>query len=112
MVKFAVLGCGRIGRMHALNLARHPRAELAYVFDVAGDAAAATADATGARRAGEVDEVLAAPEVEAVLIASSTDTHLDLLVRAVETGKAVLCEKPIDLDVAMVDASWERIMGR
>ena len=35
MVKFAVLGCGRIGRMHALNLARHPRAELAYVYDVA-----------------------------------------------------------------------------
>ncbi|HSA79290.1 MAG TPA: inositol 2-dehydrogenase [Geminicoccaceae bacterium] len=112
MVKFAVLGCGRIGRMHALNLARHPRAELVYVYDIAGDAAGATADATGARRAGEVDEILAAPEVEAVLIASSTDTHLDLLVRAVEAGKAVLCEKPIDLDLAKVDASWERIKGR
>ena len=112
MVKFAVLGCGRIGRMHALNLARHPRAELAYVYDVVGDAAAATADATGARQAGAVDEILAAPEVEAVLIASSTDTHLDLLVRAVEAGKAVLCEKPIDLDLAKVDASWERIRDR
>jgi myo-inositol 2-dehydrogenase / D-chiro-inositol 1-dehydrogenase len=112
MVNFAVLGCGRIGRMHALNLARHPRAELAYVYDVVGDAAAATADATGARRAGAVDEILAAPEVEAVLIASSTDTHLDLLVRAVEAGKAVLCEKPIDLDLAKVDASWERIKER
>jgi myo-inositol 2-dehydrogenase/D-chiro-inositol 1-dehydrogenase len=112
MVKFAVLGCGRIGRMHALNLARHPRAELAYVYDVVGDAAAATADATGARRAGAIDEILAAAEVEAVLIASSTDTHLDLLVRAVEAGKAVLCEKPIDLDLAKVDASWERIRDR
>ena len=112
MVKFAVLGCGRIGRMHALNLARHPRAELAYVYDIAGDAAAATAEATGARRAGAVDEILGAAEVEAVLIASSTDTHLDLLVRAVEAGKAVLCEKPIDLDLAKVDASWERIKDR
>jgi myo-inositol 2-dehydrogenase / D-chiro-inositol 1-dehydrogenase len=112
MVKFAVLGCGRIGRMHALNLARHPRAELAYVYDVVGDAAAATADATGARQAGAVDEILGAAEVEAVLIASSTDTHLDLLVRAVEAGKAVLCEKPIDLDLAKVDASWQRIKGR
>jgi myo-inositol 2-dehydrogenase/D-chiro-inositol 1-dehydrogenase len=74
-----------------------------------GDAAAATADATGARRAGDVDEILAAAEVEAVLIASSTDTHLDLLVRAVEAGKAVLCEKPIDLDLAKVDACWARI---
>ena len=111
MVKFGVLGCGRIGRMHALNLARHPRAQLTHVYDVAGDAAAATAEATGARQAGEVDEVLAA-EVDAVLIASSTDTHLDLLVRAVEAGKAVLCEKPIDLDLAKVDACWERIEGR
>jgi myo-inositol 2-dehydrogenase/D-chiro-inositol 1-dehydrogenase len=112
MVKFAVLGCGRIGRMHALNLARHPRAELTHVYDIAGDAAAATAEATGARQAGEVDEILAASAVEAVLIASSTDTHLDLLVRAVEAGKAVLCEKPIDLDLAKVDACWELIKGR
>jgi myo-inositol 2-dehydrogenase/D-chiro-inositol 1-dehydrogenase len=109
MVKFAVLGCGRIGRMHALNLARHPRAELVYVYDIAGDAAAAAADATGARRAGEVDEILDAGDVEAVLIASSTDSHLDLLVRAVEAGKAVLCEKPLDLDLAKVDASWARL---
>ena len=58
MVKFAVLGCGRIGRMHALNLARHPRAELSYVYDVADQAAAATAEATGARRAGAIDEIL------------------------------------------------------
>jgi myo-inositol 2-dehydrogenase / D-chiro-inositol 1-dehydrogenase len=112
MVKFAVLGCGRIGRMHALNLARHPRAELTYVYDVVDDAAAATADATGARRAVAVDEVLDAADVEAVLIASSTDTHLDLLVRAALAGKAVLCEKPIDLDLAKVDASWERIKDR
>jgi myo-inositol 2-dehydrogenase/D-chiro-inositol 1-dehydrogenase len=112
MVKFAVLGCGRIGRMHALNLARHPRAELAYVYDIVDDAAAASADATGARRGREVDEILGAADVEAVLIASSTDTHLDLLVRAVEAGKAVLCEKPIDLDLTKVDASWSRIEDR
>jgi myo-inositol 2-dehydrogenase / D-chiro-inositol 1-dehydrogenase len=112
MVKFAVLGCGRIGRMHALNLARHPRAELRYVYDIAADAATAVAEATGARRAVEIDEILGAADVEAVLIASSTDTHLDLLARAVEAGKAVLCEKPIDLDLAKVDASWARIKDR
>ena len=112
MIKFAVLGCGRIGRMHALNLARHPRVELASVYDVVDQAAAATAEATGARRAGAIDEILGAREVDAVLIASSTDTHLDLLVRAVEAGKAVLCEKPIDLDLAKVDASWARIQDR
>ena len=111
MVKFAVLGCGRIGRMHALNLARHPRAELGYVYDIVADAAASVAEATGAQQAREVEEILAA-DVQAVLIASSTDTHLDLLVRAVEAGKAVLCEKPIDLDLAKVDASWARIKER
>jgi myo-inositol 2-dehydrogenase/D-chiro-inositol 1-dehydrogenase len=112
MVKFAVLGCGRIGRMHALNLARHLRAELAYVYDVVPATAAAVADATGARQAGAIEEILDAADVQAVLIASSTDTHLDLLVRAVEAGKAVLCEKPIDLDLAKVDASWARIQAR
>ena len=112
MVKFAVLGCGRIGRMHATNLARHPRAELVWVYDVADAAAAGTAEATGATKAREVDEILADRAVEAVLIASSTDTHLDLLVRAVEAGKAVLCEKPIDLDLAKVDACWARIKDR
>jgi myo-inositol 2-dehydrogenase/D-chiro-inositol 1-dehydrogenase len=112
MVKFAVLGCGRIGRMHAINLARHPRAELAWVFDVAGSAAASVADVTGARQARDADEALAAKDVDAVLIASSTNTHLDLLERAVEAGKAVLCEKPIDLDLAKVDACWQRIKER
>jgi myo-inositol 2-dehydrogenase/D-chiro-inositol 1-dehydrogenase len=112
MIKFAVLGCGRIGRMHALNLARHPRADLTYVYDVVDEAAAATAEATGARRAAAIDEILGAGDVDAVLIASSTDTHLDLLVRAVEAGKAVLCEKPIDLDLAKVDACWARVRDR
>jgi myo-inositol 2-dehydrogenase/D-chiro-inositol 1-dehydrogenase len=112
MIKFAVLGCGRIGRMHALNLARHPRAELVWVFDVAGSAAASVAEATRAKQARDADEALSAKDVEAVLIASSTNTHLDLLERAVEAGKAVLCEKPIDLDLAKVDACWQRIKGR
>jgi myo-inositol 2-dehydrogenase/D-chiro-inositol 1-dehydrogenase len=112
MVKFAVLGCGRIGRMHAINLARHPRADLAWVFDVAASAAASVAEATGARQARDADEALSAKDVDAVLIASSTNTHLDLLERAVEAGKAVLCEKPIDLDLAKVDACWERIRDR
>jgi myo-inositol 2-dehydrogenase / D-chiro-inositol 1-dehydrogenase len=112
MIKFAVLGCGRIGRMHALNLARHPRAELVWVFDVAGNAAASVAEATGAKQARDADEALSAKDVDAVLIASSTNTHLDLLERAVKAGKAVLCEKPIDLDLVKVDACWQRIKGR
>ena len=109
MLKFAVLGCGRIGRMHARNIAAHPRAELVAVYDVAPAAAEAAASELGARVAKNVHEVLADPRVEAVLIASSTDTHVDLLTRSAKAGKAVLCEKPIDLDLARVDACWAEV---
>jgi myo-inositol 2-dehydrogenase / D-chiro-inositol 1-dehydrogenase len=109
MVAFAVLGCGRIGRMHARNLARHPRAELVSVYDIAAGAAAETAAELGARAAASVEEVLADPAVQAVLIASSTDTHVPLITAAAKAGKAVLCEKPIDLDIKRAEACWAEI---
>jgi myo-inositol 2-dehydrogenase/D-chiro-inositol 1-dehydrogenase len=109
MVRFAVLGCGRIGRMHARNIKAHPRAELVACYDVVAKAAEETAAELGARVAASVDEMLAEPAVDAVFIASSTDTHVDLLTRAAKAGKAILCEKPIDLDISRVDACWAEI---
>lgn len=97
--------------MHAENLARHQGIELASVFDVFEDAAKATAAATGAAVAASIDSVMADDSIDAVLIASSTDTHVDLLTRAAKAGKAVLCEKPIDLDRARVEACWDEIGG-
>lgn len=111
MVKFAVLGCGRIGRMHAGNIAAHPRAALVAVYDVVEAAAQAVAAEFGAEAVASVDAVLADARIEAVFIASSTDTHVELLTRAVKAGKAVLCEKPIDLDLRRVDACWAEIGG-
>lgn len=111
MIGFAVFGCGRIGRMHAENLARHPRIDLVTVFDVNAETAASTAKATGAGIAGSVDDVLVDDRIDAVLIASSTDTHVDLITRAATAGKAILCEKPIDLDLARVEACWAEIGG-
>lgn len=111
MVGFAVLGCGRIGKMHARNVAAHPRARLVTVYDVARPAADAVGAELGAKVAGSVDEALATPGVDAVFIASSTDTHVDLLTRAAKAGKAVLCEKPIDLDIGRVEACWKEIGG-
>ena len=102
MVRFTVLGCGRIGRMHAANLLAHPDAELVSVFDVMEEAAAATAASLDVRRAASVAEALADRDVEAVLIATPTATHVPLIVEAVRAGKAVLCEKPIDLDIGRV----------
>jgi myo-inositol 2-dehydrogenase/D-chiro-inositol 1-dehydrogenase len=111
MVNFAVLGCGRIGRMHARNIKAHPRADLVSVYDVLPKAAEETAAALGAQAVGSVDEVLADPRVDAVFIASTTDTHVDLITRGAKAGKAVLCEKPIDLDIHRVDECWNEIGG-
>ncbi len=111
MIGFAILGCGRIGRIHARNIRAHAGAELVACYDVAGLAAAVVAAELGAFQAQSVDEVLAEPRVRAVLIASSTDTHVELIARSVQAGKAVLCEKPIDLDIARVDACWRAISG-
>jgi len=111
MIGFALFGCGRIGRMHARNIHAHPGAELVACYDVAGPAAAAVAADLGASEAQSVDEALANPRVQAVFIASSTDTHVDLIARSVQAGKAVLCEKPVDLDIARVDACWHSIAG-
>jgi myo-inositol 2-dehydrogenase / D-chiro-inositol 1-dehydrogenase len=98
----AVLGCGRIGRMHARLLARHPAARLALVYDVVPAAAADTAAELSVPAAANVDSILAEPSIDAVLIATPTNTHVDLIISAVRAGKAVFCEKPIDLDMERV----------
>jgi myo-inositol 2-dehydrogenase/D-chiro-inositol 1-dehydrogenase len=112
VVGIAVLGCGRIGKLHARNIASHPRARLVKVFDVSPEAAAAVASELGVAAAAGVEEAIADPDVQGVLIASSTDTHVELIVAAVEAGKAVLCEKPIDLDLERAQACWRRIAPR
>ncbi len=109
MVSFAILGCGRIGRMHARNIKAHPRAELVGVYDVFAKAADEVASELGAKVLGSVDEALNDPKIDAVFIASSTDTHVDLITSSAKAGKAVLCEKPIDLDIARVEACWNEI---
>ncbi len=111
MLRVAVLGCGRIGQMHAGNIARHPRTTLAMVYDVHPPAAQAAAAATGAHIAVSADEVFASDAVDAVLIATATPTHAEYIELAVAAGKAVLCEKPIDLDLARVDACAAKIAG-
>ncbi|MDE0200889.1 MAG: Gfo/Idh/MocA family oxidoreductase, partial [Rhodospirillaceae bacterium] len=111
MVRIAVLGCGRIGQMHAANIARHPRASLAMVYDIDGAAAEAVAEREGARAMASAEEVLASPDADAVLIASATPTHADYIEMAVAAGKPALCEKPIDLTLARVEACRARIAG-
>ena len=109
MLRVAVFGAGRIGQVHAASIAANPRSELAFVCDPMTEAATALANKFGATATADIDAVLADDTVDAVIIGSPTPTHVDLLARAVKAGKAVLCEKPIDLDLARVDACWEEI---
>ncbi|RMF33123.1 MAG: inositol 2-dehydrogenase [Alphaproteobacteria bacterium] len=111
MLRIAILGCGRIGRMHAANVARHPDTALAMVYDMHAPSAEEVAAAHGVPAASSADDVFASGEVDAVLVASVTDTHADYIEKAVAAGKPVLCEKPIDLDLARVNACAARIAG-
>ena len=103
MIRMAVLGCGRIGRIHAANLARHPQARLVSVSDPDAAASAAVVAETGAAPRS-LEEALVADDVDALVVATPTDTHADLITRAARAGKAVFCEKPIDLSAERVRA--------
>ena len=100
MLSIAVIGAGRIGRIHAHNVARHPRATLRGVTDPDAAAAARLAAECGSR-ALALDDAFAA---DAVLIASPTPTHADYIEHAARAGRAVFCEKPVDLSAARVSA--------
>jgi myo-inositol 2-dehydrogenase/D-chiro-inositol 1-dehydrogenase len=109
MLRFALFGAGRIGAMHAANIAANPGAELAWVFDVNKNAAETVAGKHGAKAAASAEAVLSDKSVDAVLIASSTDTHVPLITASALAGKAILCEKPIDLDIKKVEQCREDI---
>ncbi|MFI4988047.1 MAG: inositol 2-dehydrogenase [Alphaproteobacteria bacterium] len=103
MISFCLIGAGRIGAIHAENIARHPAARLHMVVDVNGAAAAALAGRHGAA-VGSLAAAFADAAVDAVLIASSTDSHAELVEAAARAGKAVFCEKPLDLDRRRAEA--------
>jgi len=99
MIEVALFGAGRIGSIHAGNIARQPGVRLKYVVDVDGDAAARLAQQYDARTTS-AETVFGDAGIRAVAIGASTDTHADLIQRAAQAGKAIFCEKPVDLDLA------------
>lgn len=102
-VKMVVVGTGRIGKMHAEMLARQvSTTELIGVFDVFADSANAVAADLGVPAYATLEDALAS-DADAVCIATSTDTHVQVMKAAAAAGKHIFCEKPISLDVSMVD---------
>ena len=98
-MKVALFGAGRIGKVHAASIKMDPRSELVAVTDVMTDAAEALAREHGIE-SRTADAILSDASIDAILIASSTNTHADLIEAGIEAGKAIFCEKPIDLDLA------------
>ena len=103
-LNIAVIGCGRIGRIHAENLAtRIPGARLAAVADIVGGCAQEVADQFHVPKAtNDYHELLADRAIEAVAICSSTDTHSRIIQEAAAAGKQIFCEKPIDAALSAV----------
>jgi myo-inositol 2-dehydrogenase / D-chiro-inositol 1-dehydrogenase len=102
-LRVGLLGAGRIGKVHARALTRIPAAELVAIADVVDTAAADLATETGAQ-VRTIDQIVDASDIDAVLITTPTDVHADLIERSARAGKAIFCEKPIDLDVERVRA--------
>ena len=109
MLRIAVIGAGRIGKIHSGNVARHPRAQLVAVVDPIEAAAKALAQEHGSQWATDAAALVAGKEIDAIVVGSPTNTHIDLIERAAAAGKAVLCEKPIDIDIAKVDRCLENL---
>ena len=109
MVGIAVLGAGRIGKIHAANVAASKFATLVVVADPFADAAARLADELGAEAMTDCEAAIDRADVDAIVIGTPTHTHINLMLRAVRQGKAVLCEKPIDLDMAKSLAAVEEV---
>jgi myo-inositol 2-dehydrogenase / D-chiro-inositol 1-dehydrogenase len=103
-VRFGLVGAGRIGQVHAAGIASNPETELSWVADPFVEVARTLASRFGGAATDAPDELISSGEVDAVLVASPTPTHIDLIEACIDADLPVLCEKPIDLDIARVDA--------
>jgi myo-inositol 2-dehydrogenase/D-chiro-inositol 1-dehydrogenase len=102
MVRFGLLGAGRIGNIHGRNIAAAEGATLVALADAIPDAAKALAKKTGTE-VRSAEDIIKAKDIDAVFIGTPTDTHANLIEQAARAGKAVLCEKPVDLDARRIE---------
>jgi len=108
MKHVAVFGAGRIGRIHASNLAALPGVQLQAICDPSAEAASDLAKSLGAK-VSTIEAVLADKQIDAIAICSPTTTHSDLITRAAAAGKHIFCEKPVDLSVPRAQACADAV---
>ena len=96
-LKFAILGAGRIGIVHAQAIRTISGAKLVAMAETSEKAAKSAQLAFGCDLRS-IDQIAESPDIDAVIICTPTDTHADLIEKFAMAGKAIFCEKPIDLD--------------
>jgi myo-inositol 2-dehydrogenase / D-chiro-inositol 1-dehydrogenase len=109
MLGVAVLGAGRIGKIHAGNVALNRRLKLVVVADPAAEAANSLAETLGCEASTNPQEAAARKDVDAIIIGTPTHTHVDFLLQGARAGKAVLCEKPVDLDIVRAEIAAKEV---
>ncbi|HWA44593.1 MAG TPA: Gfo/Idh/MocA family oxidoreductase, partial [Hypericibacter adhaerens] len=102
-IRFALLGAGRIGKVHARAVTANPAALLVAVADALPQAASDIAARYGCE-VRSIEQILGSADIDAVVICTPTDTHADLIEKFARANKAIFCEKPIDLSLARVRA--------
>ena len=96
-VSIAVIGCGRIGQMHAKNIQLHEQTNLVCIYDPNEEFAKKVSNDLNVIAVENVDDIFNNNDIDAVLISSPTNTHIDFIERSVASKKPVLCEKPLSL---------------
>ena len=102
MLNLALLGCGRIGQVHARSISQlADKARLVAVADAYEPAAQELAAASGAEVRNSA-QIMQSDDVDAIIIGTPTDTHYQLIHDAAAAGKAIFCEKPIDMSAERI----------
>ena len=103
MIKFALLGAGRIGKMHANNITLNPLSDLEILYDINRNASKELSNIHNCKIAKSAEEAINNENVDAVVISSATPTHIEYILKSAEAGKAIFCDKPIDFDINKVN---------
>ena len=109
MINIALLGAGRIGSLHAQNIYNHEFAKLKFIFDTNQKLSSRLSKKYKCISTKTASEAINSSDIDAVLIASSTQTHTKFITMSAQAGKAIFCEKPIDLNINRVDECWKEI---
>ena len=108
MIRVGLLGTGRIGRLHAETIASHSESTLYAVSDIDSGSANELAVHYGATVKSS-EEIISDSNIDAILIATSTDTHAGFIEKASLAGKAILCEKPVDLSLSRAKECLKKV---